>query len=240
MRIITPAAATLAVLAAIAPAAAQTTSAQRPPASIEVSGQGAVDRMPDRVVVSFAVVTNDDVAARATSANNTIYNALAVKLRGLGLDPAAIKTTGYSLGYNRRPPKPDPQFPQRFGYVVTRSVSVTSDRTDQAGAIVDAGVAAGVSDVGGIAFGLRDTGGAYRAALAAAVADAQAQADAIAAAAHVRILRVHAIAAGSNAPPRPFQQFSRMAAGPAPVPTEVQPSDLHVTATVSVVYEIAP
>src|ERR1700694_5353323 len=133
MRIITPAAATLAVLAAIAPAAAQTVSPPRPPASIEVSGQGAVDRMPDRVVVSFSVVTNDDVATRATSANNSTYNALVAKLRGLGLDPAAIKTTGYYLSYNRRPPKPDPQFQQRFGYVVTRSVSVTSDRTDQAG-----------------------------------------------------------------------------------------------------------
>lgn len=241
MRSVTLTAAALAVLAAVSPAAAQTTAALRPPARIEVSGQGTVDRTPDRVVVSFSIVTSDDNATRATSANNSAYNALVAKLRGVGLDPAAIKTTGYFLTYNERPQQPNPQFSQRYGYIVTRSVTVTSDRTDQAGAIVDAGVAAGVTTVGGISFGLRDNRGAYRAALGAAVADAQAQADALAAAAHVHIVRMLAMSAGAPAslPPRPFLAGRAMAAQVA-VPTDVQPSDLSVTATVSVTFEIAP
>jgi uncharacterized protein YggE len=123
---------------------------------------------------------------------------------------------------------------------VTRSVTVTNDRTDQAGAIVDAGIAAGVTNVGGVGFGLRDSRAAYREALAAAVADAESQARVLAAAGHVRIVRVVSLSAGSFSPgPRPFQVIGTVSRAAA-VPTDVQPSDLSVTATVSVSYEVAP
>jgi uncharacterized protein len=241
MKTISLAAVALALVAATAPALAQAPAPVRPAAQITVSGQGSVDRMPDQALVGFSILTNDDVATRATSANNTIYNALLARLHGLGIEAAAIKTTGYYLSYNQRPDQPNPQYPQRYGYVVTRSVSVTSGRTDQAGAIVDAGVAAGVTNVGGISFGLRDDRAAYRTALAAAVADAALQAEAIASAAHVRIVRVLAIGAGSFSPvPRVLSPLSRMAAAPAPVPTDVLPSDLTVRASVTVTYEVAP
>ena len=243
MNRISVAAALLSVLATAAPAAAQTPSPPRQfPAQITVTGQGSVDRTPDQATVSFSIVTNDDVAARATSANNTAYNALVARLRALGIDAAAIKTSSYYLTYNQRPPQPNPQFQPRYGYVVTRGVTVTSNRTDQAGAIVDAGVAAGVSNVNGVSFGLRDSRGAYRAALAAAVADAEAQAQALAAAARVRIVRVVSISAGSFSVPRPYAIMARMAAPvpPAPVPTDIQASDQTITATVSLTYEVAP
>ena len=240
MNRITLAAAALAVLAAVSPAAAQTTAVPRPPARLDVSGQGTVDRSPDQAVVTLTIVTNDDNATRATSANNTTYNNLVTRVRALGVDPAAIKTTSYFLTYNQRPAQPNPQFQQRYGFVVSRGVAITTTRTDQAGALVDAAVAAGVSDINGIAFGLRDNRAAYRSALDAAVADASAQAQALAAASHVRIVRILSIAAGSAPSPRPIQ-FSRVAPmmAAAAVPTDVQPSALTVTANVSVTYEIA-
>ena len=242
MNRITLAAALVTVLAGAAPAAAQTTAPRQLPAEITVSGQGSVDRTADQATVSFGIVTNDEVAARATSANNAAYNALVARMRALGVDAAAIKTTSYFLTYNQRPSQPNPQFQQRYGYVVTRGITVTTSRTDQAGAIVDAGVAAGVSNVNGVSFGLRDSRGAYRAALAAAVADADAQAQALAAAAHVRIVRTLSIGAGSYSAPRPYPLAGRIAAAvlAPPVPTDIQANDQTVTATVSVTYEIAP
>jgi uncharacterized protein YggE len=240
MKTISLAAVALVLAAATSPALAQAPAPARPAAQIQVSGQGSVDRMPDQALVSFSVVTNDDVAARATSANNTIYTALLARLNGLGIQPAAVKTTGYYLTYNPRPAQPNPQYQQRYGYVVTRSVSVTSDRTDQAGAIVDAGVAAGITNVGGISFGLRDDRAAYRTALAAAVADAASQAETLAAAARVRIVRVLTISAGSYAPVPRVLSLGRVTAAPAPMPTDVLPSDLTVRASVTVTYEVAP
>jgi len=227
------------ILAAASPASAQTAPAPRP--AINVTGQGTIDRNPDRVLVSFSIVTNDDDATTATSANNALYAALTAKLHGIGIEPPAIKTTGYSLTFNQRPPVPNPSYPQRYGYVVTRNVAATSDRTDQAGAIVDAGVAAGVTNVGGISFGLRDSRAAYREALAAAVADAQNQARVLAAAGHVRIIRLLALSASSYAPgPRQLQVVGTVTSRAASIPTDVQPSDLSVTATVSASYEVAP
>ncbi|HEX3466257.1 MAG TPA: SIMPL domain-containing protein [Candidatus Elarobacter sp.] len=246
MRTISLAAAALAVLAAVAPASAQTAAPLRPVPRLEVTGQGSIDRTPDRVVVSLSVITNDDNASRATSENNTAYNAVVARLRALGLDQSAIKTTGYNVSYNPRPANPpimQPQFVIRYGYVVTRSVSVTSDRTDQAGPIIDAAVSGGATTVGGVSFTLRDNRGAYRTALAAAVADAEAQAQALAAAAHVRIVRLMTISAGSYAPiSRPVTIGRVMAAGVAapPVPTIVEPGDLTVSASVTVTYEVAP
>lgn len=199
-----------------------------------------VDRMPDQAVVLFSIVTNDENAGHATSSNNTTYNALVSHLGGLGIGPSAIKTAGFDVTFNPRPVQPNPQFPQRFGYVVTRSVSVTMPRTDQVGAVIDAAVAAGVTNVGGVTFGLRDNRGAYREALASAVADAEQQARALADAAHVRLGRIQRLAPiGPIVPgPRPVT-FGRVATAAAPVPTEVQPSELNVQANVSVTYQIA-
>jgi uncharacterized protein len=244
MRTIAVAAAALAVLGATLPAGAQTAPA-RPVPRLEVVGQGSLDRTPDRVVVTLSVITNDDNASRATSANNTAYNAVVARLRALGLDASAIRTTGYNVGFNPRPENPPVQsaYAPRYGYVVSRSVSVTSDRTEQAGPIIDAAVAGGATTIGGVSFGLRDYRAAYRAALAAAVADADAEAQALAAASHVRIVRLIAISAGPTSPITRPVALARMAvagAPPPPVPTVVEAGDLTVTASVTVSYEVVP
>jgi uncharacterized protein YggE len=114
-------------------------------------------------------------------------------------------------------------------------------KVDQVGAIVDAGVSAGVRDVNNIVFAVRDYRGAYRAALAVAVADAGAQASALAAAAHLRIVRILSIG-NTQLPARPMTSYvlAGQAAKSLAVPTEVQPSDLSIAATVNVTYEVAP
>lgn len=240
MRSITLAAAALAVLAVLAPAAAAAPGAGAVAPTLSVSGQGAVDRPPDRATVAFGIVTDDDSAARASAANNAVYAALVAKMSALGLAPAALKTTSYNLSFNPRPARPDPQSAQRYGYVVTREVSVGDDRTDRVGALIDAGVAAGAGNVNGVTFGLRDERGAYRAALAAAVADAQEQARALAGAAHLRLGRIIEIApSGGISPiPRPYALAGRAMA--VALPTNVQPSDLSVRAGVSLTYALEP
>ncbi len=223
----------------LAPASAQTVGPER--STITVSGQADVDHAPDQATVGFSIVSNDDGAPRATSANNSVYNALVAKLAALGIGPAAVKTTSYNVSFNPRPPNPNPQFAQRYGFVVSRYVTATTPRTDQVGAVIDAGIGAGVTSVGSVTFGLKDNRAVYRQALSAAIADAAAQAQALADAAHVRIVRILSIGSASNAPiPFPRQQFAQMAMPAPAVPTDVQPSDLTVHATVSIRYEIAP
>lgn len=236
----TLAATAAAVLAMTLPAAAQTTRMERPPASISVTGQADVDHAPDQANVSFSIVTNDDNATRATSANNAAYKTLVGKLGAAGVAASQIKTESYDVSFNQRPPSPDPKFAQRYGYVVTRGVAVTTPNTAGVGALIDAGIAAGITSVGAVTFGLKNNRAVYNQALAAAVGDADAQAHALADAAHVRIVRVLSIGSASSIPiPRPLPQFARVAAA-APVPTEIPAGSLTVHAAVTVRYEIAP
>lgn len=239
MKRITLPAVLLSLLVSAAPALAQ--SAPTAVSRLVVVGSGTVDRMPDQAIVSFTIQTDDADAARAASHNNAIYSVLGGKVRAMGLSASALKTTGYSLSYNPRPPVPNPQVNERYGYIVSRTATVTTPRTDQAGAIVDAGVAAGVTSVGEVSFGIRDDRAAYRAAQAAAVADAEAQARSLAEAAHVRAGRILEIAPQeyTPTPPRPLI-MARMAAAAPAVPTDIQPSDLTVRATVTMTFAIAP
>ncbi len=230
-------AATLAV-AGMLPASAQSSAPARPVQRIEVTGQGSIDRAPDRVTLTFAIVTNDPAATRATSQNNVTYAALLAKMRAAGIASDAMRTVSYSFNFV----PPNTQYAARTGYVVDREVSVSTDRTDQAGPIVDAAVSAGVTNVASVGFGLRDTRAAYRDALGAAVADAQAQAQALAAAAHMRVVRLIDLNAGAT-PLRPIgftMSRAAVAAAPPPMPTDVQPSSLTVSANVTATYEIAP
>jgi uncharacterized protein YggE len=230
---------TLALLALAAPLPAAATSA---PQTLAVTGIGVLERAPDRAVVTFDIVTNDDRAAAATSANNTIYAALGAKLAALNIAAADVRTLSYSLQFVPRPAEPNPAFAQRYGYVVTRRIGVTTDALGGVGALIDAGVAAGATNVEGVAFELRDERAAQRDALVAAVADAEGQAQAVAGAAHLRLVRIASIEIGATAPPiRPLTySVSTRSASALAVPTEIQPSSLSVRATVSVIYELAP
>jgi uncharacterized protein YggE len=235
----------LAVLAALAIAAgtsaaanAQTLGARTP--TLTVTGEASVTRAPDRATVAFRIETTNDQAAAATSANAAIANALTAKLAPLNIPASAISTSGYGLNYNPRPPKPDPASTQRYGYTVERTIDVVVNNVDGAGAVVDAGVAAGVTNVNGISFTLRDSHAAVRSAQTAALADAVAQAQSLAAAAKVRLVRILAISPSGGAGPQPLLRASPRLAMAAAVPTTIEPGNLTVRATVSVQYEIAP
>jgi uncharacterized protein len=224
--------------AAGAPAGAQVPSSRTP--TLSVTGEASIMRPPDRATVSFRIETTNDQAAAATSANAAIANALTAKLAPLNVPASAISTTGYGLNYNPRPPKPDPASTQRYGYTVERSINVAVNNVDGAGAVVDAGVAAGVTNVNGITFTLRDGRAATRSAQAAALADAVAQAQSLAAAAKVRLVRMLAISPAGGPVPQPLFRAAGPRALAASVPTTIDPGELTVRATVSVQYEIAP
>ncbi len=231
----------VALLAGAVPAGAAPASPALGPATLTVSGEGSVTRIPDRVAVALRIESIAPQATRATAENTTVTNALHDALTKLGIAPAAIATTAYGISYNPAPPQPDPRQAARYGYIVERTVTVTVDRTELAGPIVDAGVAAGITGVNGVSFQLRDPAAARRAALTAALADAQDQARTLAAAAGVRLVRLTAIAPDGNVP-RPVSLLAgapRMALAAA-VPTQIEPGDLTARATVTLRYEIAP
>jgi uncharacterized protein YggE len=208
--------------------------------TVTVSGSGTISRDPDRATLSVAIVTSDDAAANATSANNRLYSALLERMRGAGINASAVKTSGYELNFVPKPAPNDNYKPPRTGYIVTRSLSIVVDNLSTVGAVIDAAVAAGVTQVNGVAYGLRDERGAHAAALAAAVADAAAQATAIAQAAHLRVGAVRRMSTVQSAPVFAPQVLRMSVASTAQVPTQITPSAVEVNANITVTYQLLP
>lgn len=209
---------------------------------ITVSAQGRASAAPDVANESFTIATNADRAAAATSDNNARYNRLVHALESIGIAHNDIRTTYYNLNYTA-PPQPQPNAPvppvrERYGYFVNRTISVTLHHLDLVGKAIDTAVASGVTDIGGVSFGLNDNHEQLASALRAAVSDSRAQAQAMAAAAGLRIVRVKSMQQGYGEVPVPRVMMAAPmpAAAPAP-PTTIEPSNIDVTANVTVTYE---
>jgi len=247
----------LAALLTILPAAsfAQATgpSSSSDGTTAVITGQGAVSRPPDTATLSASIQSNDDVATTSTSKNAATFAALTAALGALHVDAADIKTTYYNVSFVPRPiPPPAPQgailqpaYPYqnaRYGYVVNRQLSIAVARIGDVGAVIDAAVKAGVTNINGVQYGLKDRSAANEAALALALADAANQAKVVAAASHMRLGGIKQIQVGQQ----PYGSPVPMSVRPATigtvmgVPTEITPSAVDVRATVTVTYFLKP
>lgn len=223
----------LALLATLtAPAAAAA------PSLITVTAQGHSSTMPDMASASFNISTNARTADAATSDNNARYNRLLQALAKLGIGKSEVQTNSYGVNYNPPPKPPEvPQQGQRYGYSADRSISVTVRRLADVGKVIDTALGAGVTDFNGVSFDTSDTSGQFARALRDAVEQARGHAAAMASAAGLRIVRVKDMQEGS--PPvlvRPGITADTYAAARA-VPTQIEPSAVQTTATVTITYE---
>ena len=207
--------------------AAATTSAQaqtqpvQPPPQVTVSARGEVQVAPDRARVQVGVETQAKTAAAAANENNRKQAAILAAIRALGIPPTSITT----LGYNVFPVERYDEKVRRSvidGYRVSNIVQVVTDKLEQAGAIIDAGLTNGANRVAGLDFMVKDQAGARDQALAKAVESAkrQAAAAALAAGGQATELLELVVMDFEQPGPRPMMQMARMkdAAEMAPTP----------------------
>jgi uncharacterized protein YggE len=206
---------------------------------ITVSAQGRASAMPDVATESFTIATNAQNAASATSDNNARFERLMGALQSLGIARSDIRTTFYNVNYTPRPQAAMPvQPPERYGYFVSRGIEVTVHNLQTVGKAIDSAVASGVTDIGGVSFGVTDNRKIYTQALRSAVSDARARADAMAAAAGLHVVRVKSMQQGYAETPVPRLAMAAAMAAPAPPPpTAIEPSNVEVTAVVTITYE---
>jgi len=189
-------------------------SADAEPGGITVQGTASIETTPDRAALSFGVESQAESARAALAANAAEMRRVLAALR------AAV-----SARYGDRMAVE--------GYTAQNSVSATVKQIAQAGAVIDAAVAAGANQVSGPSLSRGDRSELYRRALRAAVEDARASAQAIAAAANVSLGRVTAVVEGGGGPqPLPFAVDKAVAAESTPV----EPGTQQVAATVTVTF----
>jgi uncharacterized protein YggE len=214
-----------------AAAAAQTTE-------IIVTGTGSVSLAPNQAIVDATIQTNAETAAAAMGQNNAAFNRISAALERQGVQVSDVRLSSYALTYNPRP-SPAPQSPpayERYGFTVTRSLSVLVRRVDKAGSVIDAATGAGATGID-VSFGVADSASAQSQATAKATQDARRKAEVIAKAAGLRIVGIARLQLGGSQFVSPEPLLRMAAAAP---PTVLTPSNVTFTSSVTATYLAGP
>lgn len=229
-------AATLAASAILLFGATRRASAQTmpptPPPQITVSARGEIQVAPDRARVQVGVETQAKTAAAAAAENNKKQTAILAAIRALGVPAAQITTLGYNVAPIQRYDDKDRRV-VIDGYQVSNIVQVVTDKLDQAGPIIDAGLANGANRVAGLDFMVKDASSARDAALAQAVQSARRQAEVAAKAAGGTLGEMLEINVNEyeRPDPRPMMAMAKMDAASSPTPISEGTTTVSVSVT---------
>jgi len=212
---------------------------------LSVSADSQKEIAPDKVEMTFSVVSRGQDPAAMQTENDAKLRAIKDSLMQLGIPSSNIQTVGYSLDRYQEYNKTSAVYEDK-GYQLYNSLRVVSYDVSQAGTMLKSAVAGGANDVSGISFGLSDKlrDSTYNALLQTASAQAKAKAQSMATAAGVSITALSSMNEGysyysakSNVN---YRGMDSSAAGAVPSPEiSVSAGTVMVTAQVSATYEVA-
>jgi len=200
---------------------------------ITVTGTGTVSGRPDQLVLSMGVQTSASSVSTALREANQAARRVISALKGGGVRPGDIQTSGLSIQPNYANGSQVPT-----GYGVSEQLTATLRDLAKAGTEIQAAVTAGgnATTVDGVALNLTDTGTLLAHARAAAIRDAQAKASQFAQALGQQLGGVISVSDQSAVP------YPIFAAGggysPAARSVPVQPGKQQVSVQITVVYAI--
>lgn len=225
MKSLMRAAALAAVLSAASMAAAAPARAEADAAfaattlSLSAYGEARVD--PDMATISLGVENQAPTAAAAMLANAAQMSRVVAALKKAGIADRDLQTANLSLNpqyvYEQNQP------PRLTGYQASNQLSITVRDLAKLGAVVDATVSAGATNVSQISFGLTNPVSAENTARIAAVKALQDKASLYANATGYRISRLVNLGEGGGyqvQPPRPMPMMAFKAAGADATPVE--------------------
>lgn len=202
--------------------------------TVTVEGTGTAQGVPDELTLSLGVETRSVTAAAALASNNTKSQAVIGQMSAHGVPKDQIQTSGLSV---------QPNYDNAgniTSYVVDNDVTATLYKLSDAGALIDAAahVAGNSVRVNGLQFGFRDQSTLMGQAKAGAVRQAIGQARQMAAAAGMTLGSLCSLQDDTTVSPQPVN-FAAASAAPAAT-TPIEPGSQQVTATVTVIYQLAP
>lgn len=229
----------LAAAAVAIPAQAAEVQIQAQGPVVELSVAETVKAKPDIVDVSAGVTTEAPTAVEAMRLNAERMDSVIARIKALGIDEDDIQTVGINLGaqYDYDQARQRQVF---RGYQASNRVSVTLREVSRAGAVLDALVAAGATDIGGPTFSLDDDTTARNQARKAAFDKARAQATEYArwsGYSDVRLLEVNETVVPGR--PIPYAESgARMQMADAKAPTPIEPGLVGTTVNLTVKFEM--
>ena len=225
-------------VAAPAPATNITVGSQQE--GIWVTGQGEVQAVPDVAVLNLGVQAQAPTVAEAQDQAKRAMDAVMAALKSNGVADKDIQTTGYNVWQQTRWDN-NTQEEVVTGYQVSNTVQVKVRKVADAGAVLDAAVAAGgdLIRVQGIYFEVDDPSSFLNEARTKAVADAKKRAEQLANLAGVKLGKPIYITE-SYYNPIIYRGYDMAKPESAAVsPTPITPGETTITASVQIVYAIA-
>jgi uncharacterized protein YggE len=232
----------LALLAVASPVPAQMAGPHEAEArpSLFVSASAEVRVAPDRAQLSIAVETRGRTSTIAGTENARIQTAVLEAVRRLGVTGEQLQTRAVQV-------MPEYQYPREggrptvTGYAARNEISVELADPSKVGAVIDAALAQGATNVSGPRYSLASPDSARREALDAAVRKAMADAQVMARAAGVRAGRVLELSSdGSSGVMETGAPVVMMRAAADAAPTPTESGLITVRATVQLRVAIVP
>lgn len=227
MKLLVTLAVAVALLAGGADAATKSTAATTD--TVTVTGTGTVTAVPDQASFSFTVQTKAATAAAALTRNGADTRAVIAAVEKAGVAEADVQTAQVSLD-----PVQSSDGTSIVGYTASDTITVTKLAIAKAGAVVDAAVGAGATDVSGPSLTLSSQDALYAQALKAAVSQAKTKATVLAGAAGRTLGDVVTIVEGGGSAPIPFA-----VGAPSGGNTPIEAGTQDVQATVTVTYSLS-
>jgi uncharacterized protein YggE len=228
---------TLAVALALS-APVQVAAAEAESRTIAVTGRGEARAAPDMARAVLGVSLRRPAAGEASAAAAAAMSAVLAAVRAAGVAETDVRTIDLQLS----PVWEWEEATQRNrqdGYEARHLVEAVVRDLDALGPLLDAAAQAGATEVGGVVFDLADRAAIEDLARRAAVADARRIAALLAEAAGESLGEPLSIAAGGPAWPGPIAlRAGAPMADAAAAPPPVQPGELTIEATVSVVWAL--
>jgi uncharacterized protein YggE len=223
------------IIAALAPMTllAQATGPTTGAPQIFTTATAEIELKPDRATLVLTVESRGPTAAKAGAETARKARAVLDTLRSLGV--AADQLTTASVEINPEYVYPGQNQPPRVsGYVARNSVRVEVLRLEQAGALIDAGLAKESTGIGSLTFASSKSDEARRQAIESAVLKAKAEAESMAKAAGGTLGSLIELSAQPSYQ-RPLAQPLAMKAMSVRVADEmpISPGQLTVSATVT-------
>jgi len=210
------------------------------PGTMTTSGTAIVNANPDRVEIQIGIEIQDEHADDAEQEAARIMEAVRNKLKDTSLS-YEIETGYYSI-YPRYDYYDMLHDDTRIaGYTITHMLSIKSNDTENVGKLIDAASSVGSNKVYGVYFSLSDEKKEEigNLALAKAAKNAKSKADTITSALGLSVNKITKITESSYMPYPMYYSYGAMESTKASsdYQTQVEPSDVLVSATVSMEFE---
>lgn len=207
-----------------------TTASGAPVTGITVQGVGTITLTPDLATISVGIQSQAASAAKAQSAASAAMTRIIDAVKKAGVADVDLKSQWISL---------QPQYDYASGsstrrvtgYQANQALAIKVRKIETTGAVIDAAVAAGATQVSGISFSVADPTTATAQARSAAIADAKKRAAALAQAAGVSLGSLLTVTEVSAPSPVPYLAGDLRTAQDGTTPVQTGTTDLGVTVT---------